>query len=204
MRQGGTHTGIFAWPGLEAVPATGRVVTIPEHFFYRVRGDLLVEIRPEPYPVGRRGESWSRLDAMRIASPQAGSKPSTSASPAHQRAVRRVMVHGSVLHAPGPESECRGPESSGNPDRTGNGARVYRAPVDHAGRAAERNVERPARNTDVGLRSVEVNRLITTVPAIEKVVPVRESPMWVSGPEGLIDARIVGTTRDYAERAVFG
>jgi SnoaL-like domain len=52
-RQGGTHTGTFAWPGLDPVPATGRVVKIPEHLFsYRVRGDLLVEIRPEPVPGG--------------------------------------------------------------------------------------------------------------------------------------------------------
>jgi predicted ester cyclase len=50
-RQGGTHTGTFAWPGLALppVPPTGRVVSIPEHyFFYRIRGGLLVEIRPEP------------------------------------------------------------------------------------------------------------------------------------------------------------
>jgi predicted ester cyclase len=52
-RQGGTHTGTFAWPGLEPIPATGRTVTIPEHFFfYRVRGDRIVEIRPEPVPGG--------------------------------------------------------------------------------------------------------------------------------------------------------
>jgi predicted ester cyclase len=52
-RQGGTHTGTFAWPGLEPVPATGRAVKIPEHFFfYRVEGGLLVEIRPEPVPGG--------------------------------------------------------------------------------------------------------------------------------------------------------
>lgn len=52
-RQGGTHTGTFAWPGLEPVPATGRMVAIPEHFFfYRVRDGLLVEIRPEPIPGG--------------------------------------------------------------------------------------------------------------------------------------------------------
>jgi predicted ester cyclase len=52
-RQGGTHTRTFAWPGLEAIPATGKLVTIPEHhFFYRVRGNLIVEIRPEPVPGG--------------------------------------------------------------------------------------------------------------------------------------------------------
>jgi hypothetical protein len=52
-RQGGTHTGTFAWPGLAPIPATGRLVRIPEHFFfYRVRDDRLVEIRPEPVPGG--------------------------------------------------------------------------------------------------------------------------------------------------------
>lgn len=52
-RQGGTHTGTFALPGLDPVPATGRRVRIPEHyFFYRVRGEHLVEIRPEPVPGG--------------------------------------------------------------------------------------------------------------------------------------------------------
>jgi hypothetical protein len=52
-RQGGTHTGTFAWPGLEPIPATGRSVMIPEHFFfYRVRGGELVEIRPDPVPGG--------------------------------------------------------------------------------------------------------------------------------------------------------
>ena len=48
-RQGGTHTGTLAFPGLAAVPATGKKVTIPEQFFfYRVRGNQLVEIRPDP------------------------------------------------------------------------------------------------------------------------------------------------------------
>jgi hypothetical protein len=52
-RQGGTHTGTFALPGLAPVPATGKHVTIPEHhFFYRVRGEKIVEIRPEPVPGG--------------------------------------------------------------------------------------------------------------------------------------------------------
>jgi len=48
-RQGGTHTGVFAWPGMAAVPPTGRSVRMPEHyFFYKVAGDQIVEIRPEP------------------------------------------------------------------------------------------------------------------------------------------------------------
>lgn len=52
-RQGGTHTGVFALPGLEPIAPTGRTVLIPEHdFFYRARADLLVEIRPDPVPGG--------------------------------------------------------------------------------------------------------------------------------------------------------
>ena len=52
-RQGGTHTGTFALPGLAPIPATGRKVQIPEHyFFYKVSGDRIVEIRPEPVPGG--------------------------------------------------------------------------------------------------------------------------------------------------------
>jgi predicted ester cyclase len=48
-RQGGTHAGEFAMPGLDAIAPTGRKVQIPEHyFFYRVAGDRIVMIRPEP------------------------------------------------------------------------------------------------------------------------------------------------------------
>lgn len=52
-RQGGTHSGTFALPGIEPVPATGKWVQIPAHdFFYKVRGDRIVEIRPEVVPGG--------------------------------------------------------------------------------------------------------------------------------------------------------
>jgi hypothetical protein len=52
-RQGGTHTETLALPGFDAVPATGRTVAISAHdFFYRVAGDLIVEIRPDPVPGG--------------------------------------------------------------------------------------------------------------------------------------------------------
>jgi predicted ester cyclase len=55
-RQGGTHTGTFALPGIEPVPATGRWVQIPEHyFFYTVLGGRIVEIRPERVPGGAPG-----------------------------------------------------------------------------------------------------------------------------------------------------
>jgi predicted ester cyclase len=53
FRQGGSHTGTFALPGLPPLPASGKRVLIPEHyFFYKLRGDRIVEIRPEPVPGG--------------------------------------------------------------------------------------------------------------------------------------------------------
>lgn len=52
-RQGGTHTGYLEFPGFEGVPPTGKSVVIPEHFFYyRVHGNKLTEIRPDPVPGG--------------------------------------------------------------------------------------------------------------------------------------------------------
>lgn len=52
-RQGGTHTHALALPGFPSVEPTNRTVTIPEHFFYyKVAGDFLVEIRPDPVPGG--------------------------------------------------------------------------------------------------------------------------------------------------------
>lgn len=52
-RQSGTHAGTLALPGLPSVAPTGKLVRIPEQFFYyRVRGDRIVEIRPEPIAGG--------------------------------------------------------------------------------------------------------------------------------------------------------
>ena len=52
-RQGGTHRGVFAMPGIDPVDPTGRTVKIPEHyFFYRVAGERIVMIRPEVVPGG--------------------------------------------------------------------------------------------------------------------------------------------------------
>lgn len=52
-RQGGTHNGVFAMPGLTPIAPTGRSVNIPEHyFFYRVASDRIVMIRPEVVPGG--------------------------------------------------------------------------------------------------------------------------------------------------------
>ena len=63
-RQGGTHTGTFALPGSEPMPATGRVVQIPEQdFFYTVRGSKIVEIRPEPIPGGAPAGIFEQIGA---------------------------------------------------------------------------------------------------------------------------------------------
>jgi predicted ester cyclase len=52
-RQGGTHLGVWAMPGMDPIPPTGRSVKIPEHyFFYRVKGNHIIEIRPDPVPGG--------------------------------------------------------------------------------------------------------------------------------------------------------
>lgn len=52
-RQGGTHTATLEFPGFDAYAATGKTVTIPEHYFYyRVEDDALTEIRPDPVPGG--------------------------------------------------------------------------------------------------------------------------------------------------------
>ncbi len=52
-RQGGTHLGIWAMPGMEPIPPTGRAVKIPEHyFFYKVADNKIVEINPEKIPGG--------------------------------------------------------------------------------------------------------------------------------------------------------
>ncbi len=52
-RQGGTHTGSFAVPGLAPLGPTGKQIKIPAQFFYyRVRDNLIAEIRPDPIAGG--------------------------------------------------------------------------------------------------------------------------------------------------------
>jgi predicted ester cyclase len=47
--QGGTHTGVWAMPGMAPIQPTGKTVQIPPHyFFYRVANDKLSIIFPEP------------------------------------------------------------------------------------------------------------------------------------------------------------
>jgi hypothetical protein len=47
--QGGTHSGVWAMPGMAPIQPTGKRVRIPPHyFFYRVADDKLNIIFPEP------------------------------------------------------------------------------------------------------------------------------------------------------------
>jgi predicted ester cyclase len=51
--QWGTHSGAFVMSELEPIKATGRIVRIPEqYFFYQFRDDRISEIRPDPIPGG--------------------------------------------------------------------------------------------------------------------------------------------------------
>ncbi len=64
-RQGGTHRGAFVIPGQPTIEATGRVVRIPEqHFFYRVVGDRIVEIRPDRIPGGAPGGILEQITSV--------------------------------------------------------------------------------------------------------------------------------------------
>jgi hypothetical protein len=66
-RQGGTHTQTYVLPGLAPIPATATRVTIPEQeFVYRIRGDKIVEIRPEPVP---GGVPWGILEQIGVQGP---------------------------------------------------------------------------------------------------------------------------------------
>jgi hypothetical protein len=48
-RQGGTHRGTWAMPGMDPIPPTGRSVRIaPHYFYYRIVKDKLAIIFPEP------------------------------------------------------------------------------------------------------------------------------------------------------------
>jgi putative ABC transport system permease protein len=60
-------------------------------------------------------------------------------------------------------------------------------------------VESPRRTIDVGLRYIEFERLVATVPAIKKALPIRENPMRIRRPGLILDGRVVGTTHDFAE-----
>ena len=52
-RQGGTHTAALQLTGRQEAPATGKTVCIPEQFFfYKLAGQRIMEIRPDPIPGG--------------------------------------------------------------------------------------------------------------------------------------------------------
>ena len=60
-------------------------------------------------------------------------------------------------------------------------------------------VESPARTVDVGLRYIEFERLMATVPAIKKAIPIREDRMRIHRAGRVLDGRVIGTTQYYAE-----
>lgn len=64
-RQGGTQTGRLALPGFPSVSPTGKVVSIPEQFFfYRVVGQQIAEIRPEPIAGGAPWGIFEQIGAI--------------------------------------------------------------------------------------------------------------------------------------------
>ncbi len=59
---------------------------------------------------------------------------------------------------------------------------------------------RPARILNYGLKYEDLDRLLTTIPGIQKALSIREIPnKEVRRLQYKIDARVVGTTRDYAD-----
>jgi hypothetical protein len=63
-RQGGTHTEALALPGRPVFAATSKTVRIgTQQFFYRVAGDRIVEVRPDPAP---GGAPWGILQQLGI------------------------------------------------------------------------------------------------------------------------------------------
>src|SRR5262249_14823864 len=62
-RQGGTHTGTFAFPGSAPIPATGKKVQIPEQaFHYEIRDDKIIRIEPGAVPGGAPGGIRAQLE----------------------------------------------------------------------------------------------------------------------------------------------
>jgi predicted ester cyclase len=66
-RQGGTHTGSLALPGLPSVAPTGKAVRIPEQFFrYKVAGGRIIEIRPDPIAGGAPRGIFEQIGAANL------------------------------------------------------------------------------------------------------------------------------------------
>ena len=58
---------------------------------------------------------------------------------------------------------------------------------------------RPPRILNFGLKYEDYDRLIATVPTLEKILPIREIRKQIRYLTHAIDGRVVGTTHDYAE-----
>ncbi len=57
--------------------------------------------------------------------------------------------------------------------------------------------ERPGRTVTYGLRYTDIDRLMASVPSINKAVPIREVPQRIRHLDNVVDGRVVGTTREY-------
>ncbi len=60
------------------------------------------------------------------------------------------------------------------------------------------SVESPGRTVIAGLRYSDLDRLVASVPSIDKAIPVREIPGRIRNLEKVVDCRIVGTTHDFS------
>jgi NADPH2:quinone reductase len=96
-RQGGTHTGTLALPGLPEVRPTGRRVQIPKQdFFYRVRGGKIAEIRPGPVP---GGAPWGVLEQLGVLAADASARGDAAAMPASQANSGALSSEAGVMRA---------------------------------------------------------------------------------------------------------
>jgi putative ABC transport system permease protein len=64
---------------------------------------------------------------------------------------------------------------------------------------AQASSGRPARVLNYGLKYDDFDRIVQTVPTIQKILPIREIRKEVRHIEKALDARVVGTTSDYAD-----
>jgi putative ABC transport system permease protein len=58
---------------------------------------------------------------------------------------------------------------------------------------------RPSRILNYGLKYVDYERIMETVPTIRRVLPIREIRKQIRRYQYFLDGRVVGTTQDYAE-----
>src|SRR5580693_4419790 len=58
---------------------------------------------------------------------------------------------------------------------------------------------RPSRILNYGLKYSDFDRIVSTIPTIRKVLPIREIRKQIRRGSYYLDGRVVGTTEDYAD-----